>query len=47
MLNSRYGVFYKVRKKWKYEQNKGRAASCRADDTAVLQEEGGQQGVMS
>ena len=29
------------------EQNKGRAAGCGADDTPVLQEEGGQQGVMS
>ena len=28
-------------------QNKGRAAGCGADDTSVLQEEGGQQGVMS
>ena len=28
-------------------QNKGRAAGCGADDTPVLQEEGGQQGVMS
>ena len=28
------------------EQNKGRAAGCGADDTSVLQEEGGQQGVM-
>ena len=28
------------------EQNKGRAAGCGADDTPVLQEEGGQQGVM-
>lgn len=27
-------------------QNKGRAAGCGADDTPVLQEEGGQQGVM-
>ena len=28
------------------EQNKGRAAGCGADDTSVLQEEGGQRGVM-
>ena len=28
------------------EQNKGRAAGCGADDTPVLQEEGGQRGVM-
>ena len=27
-----------------YGQNKGRAAGCGADDTPVLQEEGGQQG---
>ena len=27
-------------------QNKGRATGCGADDTPVLQEEGGQQGVM-
>ena len=29
------------------EQNKGRAAGCGADDTPVLQEEGGQQGIVS
>ena len=33
-------------KKTEDEQNKGRAAGCGADDTPVLQEEGGQQGVM-
>lgn len=29
-----------------YEQNKGREASCGADDTSVLQEDGGQQGIV-
>ena len=33
-------------KKTEDEQNKGRAAGCGADDTPVLQEEGGQRGVM-
>ena len=33
-------------KKTEDEQNKGRAAGCGADDTPVVQEEGGQQGVM-
>ena len=28
------------------EQNKGRAAGCGADDTPILQEEGGQRGIM-
>ena len=31
----------------KDEKNKGRTASCGADDTFVLQKEGGQQGIMS
>lgn len=29
-----------------YEQNKGREASSGADDTSVLQEDGGQQGIV-
>ena len=40
-----YGDF-QWRKKTEDEQNKGRAAGCGTDDTPVLQEEGGQQGVM-
>ena len=35
-----------TQKKTEDEQNKGRATGCGADDTSVLQEEGGQQGVM-